>query len=106
MITPNSQNQYIVAGQTLTPGGPAVTVSGTRVSLPPAGGTDVIVGTSTEGLGGVIMGGFGGGNGNASGTSTGTGAVKFTGAAEKRCRSHVWVHGLVMGIGWGVGIWL
>ncbi|TKA77547.1 hypothetical protein B0A49_02774 [Cryomyces minteri] len=57
-FTPNLQSEYIIAGQTLYPG-TVITVSGTPVSLE-AYATAVVVGTSTEGLGGYIMSGLGG----------------------------------------------
>ncbi|KAL9056198.1 MAG: hypothetical protein Q9162_003077 [Coniocarpon cinnabarinum] len=44
-ITPNAQGQYIIAGQTLTAGSPAITVSGTRISL---GQGYAVIGSSTE----------------------------------------------------------
>ena len=47
-VTANSLNQYIIGGQTLTPGG-VLTLSGTRISLSPDE-TAVIVGSSTESL--------------------------------------------------------
>lgn len=47
-ILPDAQGNYVIASQTLTPGG-AVTVSGTPVSLAPGGG-HAIVGTSTANL--------------------------------------------------------
>ena len=46
IYTANSASDYIIDGQTLIPGGPALTVSGTRLSLAPSG-TEVIIGTST-----------------------------------------------------------
>ena len=48
-ITANSASQYVIDGQTLIPGGPAVTMSGTRISLAPSG-SQVFVGSSTIGL--------------------------------------------------------
>ncbi len=48
--TANSNSEYTLDGQILTPGGPAVTVSGTRLSLAPSA-TQVIVGSSTIRLG-------------------------------------------------------
>lgn len=54
MITPNAASQYVIAGQTLVPGGPAIIVSGTRISLSPQA-TDVVLGTSTEGLRRLIL---------------------------------------------------
>lgn len=51
--TANSKSQYTIAGQTLIPGGPAVTVSGTRLSLAPSA-TQVVVGSSTIQLGPVF----------------------------------------------------
>ena len=50
IYTVNSKSEYIIAGQTLTPGGLAITVLGTRLSLAPSA-TQVIVGSSTIGLG-------------------------------------------------------
>ena len=48
-FTADDASQYAAGGQTLTPGGPAVTISGTRLSLAP-GGTQVVVGSSTIGI--------------------------------------------------------
>ena len=56
----NSASDFVIAGQTLTPGG-VITVSGTPISLA-ATPADVAVGTSTEGLGGLIISGIGGPN--------------------------------------------
>jgi hypothetical protein len=42
-------SEYLVAGQTVRPGAPAITVSGTRVSLAP-GATALVVGTETKNL--------------------------------------------------------
>ena len=77
-ITADSQGRYIVAGQTLTPGGSAITVSGTAISLA-AAGSEAFVGTSTERLRGVITSASNAGHGNngidgdegASGNGTG-----------------------------------
>ncbi|KAL8791118.1 MAG: hypothetical protein Q9195_006062 [Heterodermia aff. obscurata] len=74
--TANSAGDFLIAGQTLTPGG-AITVDGTPVSYA-ADKSDVVVGTSTEavGLGSYIIGGFGSGFGTATaGGSNYTGAV-------------------------------
>ena len=49
IVSANSASQYVAGGQTLTPGGPAVTISGTRISLAPSA-TQVVVGSSTIGL--------------------------------------------------------
>ncbi len=91
VITANSENQYIVASQTLTPGA-LITVSGTPVSLAPSA-TQVVVGSSTQGLGGQIMSGFIGANPSASGT----GVMPFTGAAERRWEIRWWLAILVIG---------
>lgn len=72
-----------------------MTVSGTVVSLAP-GGSDVVVGGSTEALAPYITAGFGGG-------PNGTGGVKaFEGVAEGRVR---WGP---VGLVWmlGVGVWV
>ncbi|TKA68397.1 hypothetical protein B0A49_10641, partial [Cryomyces minteri] len=49
-FTANPAPQYVVGGQTLVPGGPAITVSGTPVSLP-AQPTAIVVGGITQPLG-------------------------------------------------------
>lgn len=76
-----SSSEFVVDGQTLTKGG-VITVHGTPISYA-VSGTDVVVGTNTEGvgLGGLIMGGFGGGG------SDGNGPVQFTGKAARNTRS-------------------
>ena len=74
--TADASSDFVIKGQTLGLGG-VITVSGTPISYA-SGGTDVVIGTSTEavGIGGLIMSGFGGGGGPAS-----TGAVSFTGGS-------------------------
>ena len=71
----DSASDFIIDGQTLTRGG-VITVEGTPVSYA-AGGTDVVVGTSTEavGLKGGVISGFG-----VSSSTSGV-AVQFTGEA-------------------------
>ena len=84
---PNSASEYVVGSQTLKPGAPGITVSGTVVSLM-SGGASVVVGGSTQaitefvttatgtatgmGMGGIIatIGGFGDGSGAPTGTAT------------------------------------
>ncbi len=101
VITPNPQDQYIADGQTLTPGGEivvggttapggTVAVGGTTVSLAPSA-TEVVVGTSTEGLAPYIIGGLGTG---PNGTG---GVVQFTGGAEGMRR-----RSMSMGLAWVV----
>lgn len=46
-IVANSQSQYVVGGQTLSPGGPAITVSGTTISLAPSATVVVVNGASS-----------------------------------------------------------
>lgn len=46
-ITANAMSNYIVAGQTLSAGGSAITVSSTPISLAP-GASKIVIGTSTE----------------------------------------------------------
>jgi len=106
IVTANSLNQYIVGGQTLTPGG-VITVSGTRVSLS-ADETAVVVGSSTEGLGGYIIGGFGGSGGNGSNSGgNGTGTQGFKGGAIKSGQKlSLWTEGTLMGIGIAVVVFL
>ena len=63
--TANTSSNFVIAGQTLAPGG-VITVSSTPISYA-AAGTDIVVGSSTEaiGLGGLIMNGFGSGVGHS-----------------------------------------
>ncbi|TKA48844.1 hypothetical protein B0A54_00920 [Friedmanniomyces endolithicus] len=64
VIAANSKSQYLVGSQTLVPGGPAITVSGTVISLA-SGAAEIVVGTQSEvvatGLGGYIWSGLGAG---------------------------------------------
>ncbi|KAL8870569.1 MAG: hypothetical protein Q9174_003417 [Haloplaca sp. 1 TL-2023] len=76
-ITPDAAGVYVVAGITITPNGPAATISGTRVSLGAVGTGGAVVlavGSSTRTLGvsGVITGSF-------NDTTFSTGAVSATG---------------------------
>ena len=98
-------SEFIIDGQTLTKGG-VVTVNGTPISYA-VGGTEVVVGTSTErvGLGGLIMSGFGGGGGGLNSD----GPVQFTGKAARDTKSTeaCWVllwssAGLCMGMGYAM----
>lgn len=115
----SSTTAYIVGSQTLVPGAPAITVSGTTISLE-TDGSSVVAGGSTQalgsflgsstgtavvgGLGGVIatIGGFAGGadpssNGSYDGPA-------FLGGAE-RCAGGFrvfWRWLLIVGIGWVV----
>ncbi len=45
-ITLNSASQYVVAGETLTPGGPAIDIQGTPVSLAPSASAVVVAGST------------------------------------------------------------
>ena len=89
VYTAGSNSEFVVGTQTLEPGS-AITVSGTVVSLDPAA-TEAVVGTSTEGIGALIMSGFGGGvGGNATATIT-----PFTGGAERTLEVEMtWIMGL------------
>ncbi|KAK3168751.1 hypothetical protein OEA41_005199 [Lepraria neglecta] len=75
--TEDAAGDFIIGGQTLRKGW-AITVSGTPVSFA-AGGTDVVVGSSTEavGVGGWVMSGFGPG-------AAQTGVVAFEGKGARR----------------------
>ena len=73
-VTANSLGQYTLGSQTLSPGG-EVTISGITVSLA-AGGSDAVVGTSTEALGSYIIAGLGTGSGATAS------AEAFTGDAQ------------------------
>jgi hypothetical protein len=45
--TPDSSSEYVIGEQTLKPGGPAITISGTQVSLAP-GVSAIVIGSSTS----------------------------------------------------------
>lgn len=47
IFVPDSQSQYIFGGQTLSPGGPAITVSGTTISLAPSATVLVVNGATS-----------------------------------------------------------
>ena len=49
ILTANSQSNYIIGSETLSPGGPAITISGTRYSLA-SDASDFVIGSSTEHL--------------------------------------------------------
>lgn len=59
VVVADSKGQYVVGSSTLTPGD-AITLTGTSVSPAPST-SRVVVGTSTEGLGGQIINGLGSG---------------------------------------------
>lgn len=75
--TENTAREFIISGQTLAKGG-EITVSGTPVSFE-AGGTGVVIGSSTEavGVGGWIMSDLGPG-------AAPTGVMHFEGKGLKR----------------------
>ena len=73
----DSASNFVIGGQTLSRGG-IINVDGTQLSYG-RDGTDVVIGTSTEGvgLGGYIKSGFGGG-------PSSTSPVEFTGKAPRK----------------------
>ena len=85
----NSASDFIIDGQTLTRGG-VITVQGTPISYA-AGGTDVVVGTSTEavGLKGGVISGFG-----VSSSTSGV-AVQFTGEAPRHYSASRAMHSIL-----------
>ena len=73
-VTPNSASNYVVETQTLKPGGPAITVSGTRVSLASDAGALVIGSqtsllSTTTGIGDYVWAGIAGMLSAASGSA-------------------------------------
>lgn len=89
--TGNPTAGFVIGGQTLTRGA-VVTISGTPVSYASDGG-DVVVGTSTEALGSVIMNGFGGRP-----SSTASNGTVFVGGAEGRRRPSWIITGFIAGM--------
>lgn len=79
VVAPTAPSGAIAIGsQTLVPGGAAITISGTPISLGTAA-TNVVVGSSTLGLGPAIVSGLGG---TPIGSSTTGGPVsQYTGPA-------------------------
>ena len=75
--TADAPYDFVIDGQTLTPGG-VITINGTPVSYAPAG-ADVVIGSSTVavGIGNLIMSGLG----NGPNVPANTGMVQFTGDA-------------------------
>ena len=96
----DAAGDFVIAGQTLTPGG-AITVDGTPISFAAEDESDVVIGTSTEamGLGSYIMGGFGNGFDTVTaGGSNYTGTV-FSSRASGRYDSCLgWRRGFSVGI--------
>ena len=107
VYTANSFTDFVIGGQTLTPGG-VITVDGTRISLAPTA-TDAVVGTSTVGIGGYIMNGFNGAGSSGSGDNGSV--VQFLGRGRgetdllKRALSLLWLSlgvmlGSITGLRW------
>jgi len=103
-----SPSGFTIGSQTLLPGGPALTLSGTIISLGPSGlqiGTSTVPLTPTasasasSGLGGLIMGGYGS---TPTTASSSTGPVSVKGAAS-RMGSDVPMKSLAMLLAIGVG---
>ena len=111
--TANPSSVFEIDGQTLAPGGAAITISGTRLSLNTIP-TAAVIGSSTEGLGAIIMSGFGTGDGGAVTSSTATASIMLFEGSAIRVRSsrlwgkfgeegwlRAWELGLVLGmVGW------
>ena len=96
-IIENSASEFVIGTQTLIPGAPAVTVSGTKISLAPDR-TDIVIGTHTEnvattlGIGGIIMSGFGVTSNALSPTSpVGSGETVFASSGERIGKMSDWV---------------
>jgi len=115
-VTANLQIQSLDEGQTLTPGG-GVTASGTLVSLA-ASATEVFVGSTTQGLAGLILSGLGAGPSGGSGGGSGdvgtgggsananaTGVLAFAGGVEGVHKGLRCCVGLVIGL-MAMVIWL
>ncbi len=102
---------FAVGTQSIFPGGSAVLVDGTLVSL---GSSDLVVGTSTMllgpaaqtqagALGSLIMGGFGGGASPTGGSSNGSTVLPFVGGSGKlRVGVGITVFALIVSLGVGM----
>ena len=98
-ISANSQEQYIIGAQTLTPGG-VIAASGITVSLA-SSPTQLVIGTTTEGLGWYIMSRLGTG---PSTSASKTGAA-FTGAAPGGSKGSLRLASLVVSL-MALVVWL
>lgn len=112
IVTPNGAGAYIVASQTLVPGGSAITVSGTRYSLA-SGDSYLVVGSVTEtfasqttasGLGGYIISGLGA-SPTAAGGGGRTNITMFTGGTSSLSRSRKAVAAGVVVVGGFAMVW-
>jgi hypothetical protein len=95
IMTENSDSAFVIGSQTIVPGGPAITVSGTRMSVAP-GATDIIIGTQVVPIGGGV---------NASPTDTAiqsayTGPIA-NGAARVNCICRELLVGIFWAVWWG-----
>ncbi|MCJ1260730.1 hypothetical protein MMC22_000592 [Lobaria immixta] len=99
-ITPDAASRYIVDGQTLIPGGSAITISGTRISLAPMA-TNVEIGSSTLGLGGLIISGIGA---LPTEHASATAPEAYRGEATRTRR--VGVGAGMLGVGIGLVVWM
>ena len=88
----DSASNFVIDGQTLSRGG-TINVDGTQLSYG-QDGTDVVIGTSTEGvgLGGYIMSGLSGG-------PTSTSPVEFTGKGARKIPTAGVLHLICLGLG-------
>lgn len=106
-VTPNLEGAYVIGSQTLKPGQPPVTISGTPISIAADGKTMVVGGktevmakTTSQGIGGLVWSGVGGSNGPTNGSRDGraaeTDAVQFTGGAPMSIFGLSWTAQLVV----------
>jgi hypothetical protein len=99
VITADSASNYIIAGQTLAPGGSAINVDGTTISLA-AAGTQIVDGTKTvvqsTGVGGIIWSVFGGATPTGSAAGNGSSAAPtYVQASEVGTNRPFWALGVV-----------
>ncbi|MCJ1264434.1 hypothetical protein MMC22_004306 [Lobaria immixta] len=101
VITPNAASKYIIAGQTLAPGDPAIIISGTRISILPQA-TGVIVGASTERLSRPTLVGVGSTTpASLNGSASATGPAALQGGAT-RVYGRRWISAILI---FGMGLW-
>lgn len=82
-ITANPSSAFIIGGQTLVPGGPQITVSGTVISLGPGGTVIVIGGTTSTQLGSIINSIFSGTTTPKTQSTSTSAPAQYTGDANK-----------------------
>lgn len=112
-LTPDPSSHYVTAGQTLTPGAPAVTVSGSIISVASAGTVAVIDGSTyapatASSMFGMTANGVPSTNGppNSANHAAATSTIGKAGTGGKSSGGNrVAIRGLIVGVAVSLGYW-